>query len=202
MIGEIIVILGISALIILLFPVTISLNSTRSDGKFGGFFSLRWIMFILSYTIKERQTEIMFFGRHIIRLQEKPRKIKEIAGSRQIKKSKKMPHLRDIYYLSRPMLRLFKDFIYCFRVKNLDIDITFGLVDPAYTGILTGIIYSMVGSLKGGNNIRWTADFERPVLEWNIIAKVAITPIQMLPPITRFITNGQVLKTGFRIIRD
>lgn len=200
MIGEIIVILVILALIILLFPVTISLNSIRSDGKFAGFFSLSWIMFILSYTIKERQTEIMFFGRQIIRLQEKPRKIKEIAGSRQIKKSKKMPHLNDIYYLSRPMLRLFKDFIYCFRVKNLDIDITFGSEDPSHTGILTGIIYSMVG--KGGNNIRWTADFERPVLEWNIIAKVAITPIQVLLPITRFITNGQVLKMGFRIIMD
>ena len=202
MFGEIIVILGILILLILFFPVTISLNSTRNDGKFGGFFSLSWIMFTLCYTLENRETGIMFFGRQIIRSQGKRMKIKEITGSRQRKKSKKMSHLRDIYYLYRPVFRLFKDFIYCFRLKYLDIDITFGSEDPAHTGILTGIIHSMIGTLQAGHKVKWTADFERPVLEWNIIAEVAIKPIQMLPPITRFITNGQVLKTGFRIIRD
>lgn len=191
MIGAIIIILSVIAVAMLLSPVTISVNSARAGGKIDGFLSLGWVMFLFRYKVKDKKTEILVLGRRVgLTHKEKP-----IKGNR----SRKMP--RDIFYLSRPILRLFKDLIYSVRIKYLDIDITFGSKDPACTGIVTGFLHSIIFFLRGANTIRWTADFTRPVMEWDMKAEAAITPIQILLHMARFITNRQVLRYGLRIIR-
>lgn len=200
MIGVIIIILAFLALVMLLSPVTISVNSTRVGGKTDGFFSMGWIIFLFRYALKDRQTDILVFGRKVARLphKEKPPMHVEKEKHREIKK----PHPEDILYLSGPVLHLIKELIYAFRLKYLDIDITFGLKDPAHTGIITGVLHSIFGYLRAGKNIRWTVDFTKPILEWDMKAKVAITPISILPPIVRFITKRQVFRAGMRFIRD
>ncbi|HEX7628692.1 MAG TPA: DUF2953 domain-containing protein [Candidatus Methanoperedens sp.] len=202
MIGVILIILVFLALVMLLSPVTISVNSTRAGGKIDGFFSMGWIIFLFRYALKDRQTDILVFGRKVARLphKEKPPMYVEKEKHRRIKKP--MPHTEDILYLSGPVLRLIKELIYAFKLKYLDIDITFGLKDPAHTGIITGILHSIFGYLRAGKNIRWAADFTKPILEWDMKAKVAITPISILPPIVRFITTRQVFRAGMRFIRD
>jgi hypothetical protein len=202
MIGVIIVILVFLALVMLLSPVTISVNSTRAEGKIDGFFSMGWIIFLFRYALKDRQTDILVFGKLVARVphKEKPPIHVEKEKHRGIKKTN--PHPEDILYLSGPVLRLIKELIYAFRLKYLDIDITFGLKDPAHTGIVTGILHSISGCLRAGKNINWTVDFTKPILEWDMKAKVAITPISILPPIVRFITKRQVFRAGMRFIRD
>lgn len=203
MIGALIIILAFFALVILLSPVKISVNSVRAREELDGFFSFGWIMFLLRYTFKDKEAEILVFGRRVVRLKntQKSPEFKESTKPRPIKKSKKMPHLGDIFSLSRPMLRLFKDLIYSFRLRYLDIDIIFGLEDPANTGILTGFLHSIIGIMHKGHSIRWSADFTKPVLEWDMKAEAAITPIKIVLPVARFITDRQVLSTGLRIIR-
>jgi len=127
MISEIIIILAAIALVLLLSPITISINSYRIGGKIYGFFSLRWIIFLFRYAFKEKQTEILVFGEKIssIAISRKP-DIRQIEKSGEIKKSRKIPQIEDIFYLSRHILRLLKDLIYSFRLKYLDINITFG----------------------------------------------------------------------------
>ncbi len=202
MIGVIIIILVFLALVMLLSPVTISVNSTRAGGQIDGFFSMGWIIFMFRYSLRDKQTDILVFGRKVARLphKEKPPLPVEAEKHRGIKKP--MSHLEDILSLSGPMLRLIKELVYSFRLKYLDIDITFGLKDPAHTGIIAGILHSIFGYLQAGKNISWTIDFTKPILEWDMKAKVAITPISILPSIVRFITNRQVLKAGMRFIRD
>ncbi|CAG1003888.1 MAG: DUF2953 domain-containing protein [Candidatus Methanoperedens sp.] len=194
MIGAIIIILSVIAVAMLLSPVTISVNSARAGGKIDGFLSLGWIMFLFRYKVKDKKTEILVLGRRV----GLTHKQKSIKGN----KSRKMPRLEDIFYLSRPILRLFKDLIYSVKIKYLDIDITFGSKDPACTGIVTGFLHSIIFSLRAANTIRWTADFTRPVMEWDMKAEAAITPIQILLHMARFITNHQVLRYGLGIIRD
>jgi len=203
MIGELIIILAFFTLIAMLSPMKISMNSARAGEEIDGFFSFGWIIFLLRYKLKEKEAEILVLGRRIVRLPNKTKspEFKELKKSRPIKKSKKTPHLGDIFSLSRPMLRLFKDLIYSFRLKYLDIDITFGLKDPAYTGIMAGFLHSIIGILHKGHAIKWSVDFTKPVLEWDMKAEVAITPIRILLPVTRFVTNRQVLRSGLRIIR-
>ena len=202
MIGVIIIIFVFLALVMLLSPVTISVNSTRAGGKIYGFFSMGWIIFLFRYELKDRQTDILVFGKNVVRLpnKEKPPMHMEKEKHRGIKKP--MPHPEEILDISGPMLRLIKELIYAFRLKYLDIDITFGLSDPAHTGIITGILHSIFGCLRAGKNIKWTVDFTKPILEWDMKAQVAITPISILLPIVRFITKRQVFRAGMRFIRD
>lgn len=156
------------------------------------------------YQVTEKETDILILGRHVVRLQhkEKSLKSKEIKKSGNIKRSKKKLHPGSILSLSKPMLRLIKDLIYAFKLKNLNIDITIGFKDPAYTGIITGFLHSIFGSFHAGNTIRWTVDFKRPVLEWNLKAEAAVKPIHILLYMTRFLASKQVLKSGFQFIRD
>jgi len=197
MIGALIIILAFFALffalVILLSPVKISVNSVRAGEELDGCFSFGWIMFLLKYTFKDKKAEILVFGRRVVRFpnKEKSPEFKELTKSRPIKKAKKMPHPGHLFSLSRPMIRLFKDLIYSFRLKYLDIDIIFGLEDPAYTGIMAGFLHSIIGIMNKGHTIRWSADFTKPVLEWDMKAEVAITPIQIVLPVARFITDRQ-----------
>jgi len=201
MISELIIILAFFTLVALLSPVKISMNSARAGEEINGFFSFGWIIFLLRYKLKDKEAEILVFGRRVVRLpnKEKSPEFKELKKSRPIKKSKKTPHLGDIFSLLRPMLRLFKDLIYSFKLKYLDIDIKFGLEDPAYTGILAGFLHSITGIMHKGHTIRWSVDFSKPVLEWNLKAEAAITPIQIVLPVARFLTNRQVIRSGLGI---
>ncbi|MDL5502985.1 MAG: DUF2953 domain-containing protein, partial [Candidatus Methanoperedens sp.] len=127
--------------------------SARTGGKIDGYLSMGWVVFLFRYTLKDKKTEILFFGRRVVGLKhkEKPPGFKEIEKSKKVKKSRL--HLEDILYLSRPILRLLKNLIYSFRIKYLDIDITFGLEDPANTGIITGFLHSLLFSLRTGHTI-------------------------------------------------
>lgn len=203
MIAEILAIIVAIALVMLLLPVTIYASSTRSGGKIDGDFSISWIIFMFRYVIKDRQMEVLAFGRHIISTSykkkppkpEKPKKPKKIKGLRR------MLLIGDFFNLGRPILQLFKDFVYAFRLKYLDIDITYGLDDPAYTGMLTGFLYAVSGFSRTGHNIRFASDFTRQVLDWNLRIKVSVIPIRIIPPLAGFVTNRNVLISGLRIIR-
>lgn len=196
MIGEIIIILAFLALVMLLSPLTFSVNSTRAKGQFDGFFSMGWLIFLFRYSLRDKETDIEVFGRKVAGLPHKEKTHVETEKHRRIKKP------QDIKSITGPMLRFIKELIYSFRLKYLDIDITFGLEDPAHTGIIAGILHSIFGYMRAGKNIRWTTDFTKPILEWDMKAKVAITPISIIPSVVRFITNRQVLKAGMRFIRD
>jgi len=200
MIAVLIFFLAFLVMALLLSPVTISVNSKRVEGKIEGIFSVGWIIFLFSYALKDRQTEILVLGRKVARLphKEKSPMHLEKENHRGIKKPRLHPEA--FLYISGPVLRLIKELIYAFRLKYLDIDIIFGLKDPAHTGIITGILHSMSGYLRAGKNIRWTVDFTKPILEWDMKARVAITPISILPPVVRFITTRQVFRAGMRFI--
>ena len=147
MIGALIIILAFFALVILLSPVKISVNSVRTREELDGIFSFGWIMFLLRYMFKDKKAEILVFGRRVVQFpnKEKSPEFKGLKKSRKIKKSMKMPPLGDFFSISRPIIRLFKDLIYSFRLRYLDIDIIFGLEDPFNTGIVVGFLHSIIG---------------------------------------------------------
>lgn len=203
MIIEIIIILAAIALILLLSPISISINSTRTGGKIYGFFSLRWIIFLFRYAFKEKQTEILVLGRRVARsrFQEKP-DIRQIEKSGEVKKSRKMPQIEDIFYISKKIPRLLKGIIHSFRLKYLDINIIFGLKDPAHTGIMAGFLHSILGYFNAGHIIKWDVDFTRHVLEWDMKAEIVFMPIKIVSSFIKFLADGKVLRSGFRIIRS
>ncbi len=203
MIAQILAVIVAIALAMLLSPVTIYASSTRSGGKIDGSFSINWIIFIFRYAIKDRRIEVLAFGRHIIRksYKKKPPKPEKQKKPEKIKGLRRMLLIGDLFNLGRPILQLFKDFVYAFRLKYLDIDITYGLGDPAYTGMLTGFLYAVSGFSRTGRNIRFASDFTRQVLDWNMRVKVSVIPIRIIPPLAGFVTSRNVLRSGLRILR-
>ena len=187
------------AVAILLFPVTISVNSTRSAGKIKGNIQLFWIMAGLVYAFEERRLEIRILNRCIIRhTSTEPQE--HIKKPKEIKKHRKIPQVKDILILAEPLLRLFRDVIRAFRTKYFDMDITFGLVDPAITGILTGFMHAVRGSSGMGRNIRFAPDFTGEVLDWNLRAKASVTPFIIVVSLVKFASDRKVLKLALRAI--
>lgn len=201
MIALIIASFAVLVLVILLLPVNISFNSTRSEGTIDGNLSINWMIFLFIYSMKEKELKIHIFGRCISCHISPEKKLHTQKPERERKESWKMPPIRDFLNMTGLLLRLFKDFIYAFRIKYLDIEVTFGLNDPAYTGIITGFLHTIDLSRKG-HNIRWRVDFTRQTFDWDVKGKTILIPIRLIPPIARFITNLQVLRYGWRIIRN
>jgi hypothetical protein len=190
-------------LVVLLFPVTISFNSVRSGGAIDASLGINWIVFIFNYTLKEKQLEIHIIGRRIFRhipSGSPEKKQPESEPERERKKSRKMPPVRDFLNMAGPIIRLCKDFIYAFRIKYLDIEVSFGLKDPACTGIITGFLHA-AGLSRTGHNMRWTPDFTGQAFDWDVKGKAALLPVRLIPPVLRFISNQQVLRSGWRIVK-
>lgn len=201
MIALIVASFAVLALVMLLFPVNIFFNSVRSEGIIDGSVGISWIIFIFIYSLKEKELKIHILGRNIFRHISPEKKLQAHESEREIKKSLKMPPIRDFLNMVLPMLRLFKDFIYSFRIKYLDIEITFGLSNPAYTGIVTGFLYA-IGLSRTEYNVLWRADFTRQIFDWNVKGKTSLIPIRLLLPVARFVTNLQVLRYWWLIMRN
>lgn len=200
MIALIVSVIAVLALALLLFPVTISFNSVRSGGKIDGSLGVSWIVFLFSYALKEKQLEIHIFGRSIYCHISPEKKPPEMEPIKERKKSRKMPHDRDFLNMTGPMLRLFKDLVHAFRIKYFHIDITFGLSDPANTGILTGFMHAVRSSLKKEKDFKFTPDFTKQVLGWSLRYKASITPIKIVIPLVKFAANRKVLRFALQII--
>ena len=193
MIAIIVASFAVLMLIILLFPVSISFNSVRTEGTIDGSVGISWIIFLFIFSLKEKELKIHILGRSVFRHISPEKKLQAQESEREIKKSWKMPPIRDFPNMTLPLLRLFKDFIYAFRIKYIDIEITFGLNDPAYTGIVTGFLHA-IGLSRTEHNILWRADFTRQIFDWNVKGKTALIPVRLLLPVARFVTNLQVLR--------
>lgn len=195
MIALIIIVLAVSMLALLLFPVTISFNSVKSGGKIDGSLRVSWIIFLFRYALKKKQLELFVFGRRIFSRMSPKRKppVKE-------RKPGRMPPIRDFLNITGPLLRLFKDLFNAFRLKCFDVDITFGHSDPAYTGILTGFMHAIRGSFPAVKKVKFAPDFTGQVLDWNLKAEAYVIPVKIALPAVKFATDRWVLKVALRNI--
>lgn len=200
-IAVVLVVIAALLLMVLLFPVTIYISSARTGGKIDGSFDISWIVLQFRYALRNKQIEILFFGRHVTHISSKKKQPEAEGKPEKKKRIRRMPPIGDILNLIVPALRLFIGLVRAFRLKYLDIYVTFGAGDPGYTGMLAGYLYAIQGSSRMGHNIRWSADFTRQILDWNMRAKISLIPVRMLPPVAGFVTSGRVLRSGLRIIR-
>ncbi len=195
--GIVIVIVIVMILVVLLFPVTIRVRSSGSEGIIDGSLSVSWLILAIQYELKDKKTDILILGRTLIHRQykEKPPETKDIKKS---VKSRSIPPVKNFTPLIRPLMRLIRDLLSMFKFTHFELDTVYGLDDPASTGMLTGYLHALTGQY----NISFTPDFTQPVLYWDLDLATAFTPIMVVPPITRFATNPGVLRSGWRIIRS
>ena len=182
-------------LVVLLSPLTAAAEIAGSGGKIRGSFSIIWLMFHIRYVLESQRMEILILRHRIASLKHKDK------PDGHEKPGKTRLHMMQIKNMIAPLFRLTRDIIAAFRLKYLDIDITYGLKNPAYTGIFTGFLYAVRGLAQTGQNIRFSPDYARQVLDWNMKARISTTPVQIVLPMARFVTNIQVLKSASMMIR-
>lgn len=189
-----------------LIPVKINMDSTRSSGKTTGNMKIHWLMLQLRYAFGEKQTEILLFSRRIARFtfKEKPHTphTSHTAGKKQKKtaKSRKKQPVRNYLNIVKPVLRLMYGMFSAFRANNLDFHMTYGMNNPAVTGIITGFLHALKGLFRTGSNIRFSPDFNGWAMDWNIRGMVIFTPFKLVLPAIFFITNMEVLRFTRRVM--
>lgn len=189
-------------LALLLFPVIIDAESRKSGILITGSFSLSWVVLRIKYTFENNQTSIHIFGlKKSFKRKEKVPKSNNAKKIRRFNISRNVPPIGHIVKMIEPMFRLLRELLATIRFRYLKIDTVYGMDDPAYTGILTGYLHALKGSSQMGHNVSFTPDFTRPILDWDLNASVIIMPIRIIPPMARFVTNTQVLRSSWGIIR-
>jgi|GEM_PF-5323163 hypothetical protein len=74
------------------------------------------------------------------------------------------------------------------RWENLNVRCRLGLPDPAWTGVIFGIV-SCLGILPGRFSMDLTPDFEQPGLSGSVTASVSFLPVVLLGEYIRFQAN-------------
>ena len=204
-----ILIIAALALALLFFPVTISAISNKEGKRIEGNFCISWLIFKIRHSLKDKQTDF-FLLRYKVGIQKQKEKqkeeqtneSKEIKGSTKKEKSQKIPPIEVIVNLVGPLLLLIRKLVAVPRFKYIDVDFTYGLDDPAISGILTGLLHSIKGASQIGNSIRFTPDFSHPLLNWDFKFLTTITLIRIFLPLAKFVSNIHVLKFGWGMIRS
>ena len=167
-------------ILILCLPVDMVLH-TDVYGKPKFRLRLSWLFGLVSKEVTEGKKK-----------PEEKRKV--VEGKRKPKK--RMRGVRGIFEIlqTRGLLRqlkvLLKDILSRFKIRNLTADFRVGLGDPADTGLLFAIIGPVLSFLSPPfpHQIRVEPSFgSEAVFEGYSYGKVRLRPIQLVPPLLRFV---------------
>ncbi len=137
----------------------------------------------------------------------------EKGGRLEPEESKKGLTTREILHwgleafksLRKPLFRLFSDLLSGIKIKRLESCMTFGLSDPADTGILCGVIHSIAGFLY--SRCRYCSFsinpvFMDPTLDFRGNAEIRVKIYSLIFPFLKFILNGKTLSFTYSIVKE
>jgi hypothetical protein len=131
---------------------------------------------------------------------------KDIRGRRKRKPKKRerkdfMSFLSVLRVRGLPegILKLTRRMLGRFKVGQMDVDIRFGLDDPADTGMMYSVLWPLLVPVNpfGPVSFRLEPAFDEPTFETSLHGRVRVYPIQMVGPVLRFVFSP----TGLRAIR-
>ncbi len=107
--------------------------------------------------------------------------------------------------LRKPLFRLFSDMFNAIKIKNLKADLTFGLSDPADTGMLCGVIHSLLGTVYNrcrGCSFSVCPVFMESLLDFRGSAEIRIKIYSLIFPFLKFIFNGKTISFTYSIVKE
>lgn len=139
-----------------------------------------------------------------IRGQKKP-KIEEAPEEEMT--TREMLHwvLEAFKSLRRPLFRLFSDLLNGIKIKHLESYMTFGLSDPADTGMLCGFMHAVAGLVYSRCkhcSFFINPVFINPMVDFRGNLEVRVRIYSLLFPMTRFIFNRKTLSFTYSIIKE
>lgn len=107
--------------------------------------------------------------------------------------------------LRKPLFRLFSDMLNAIKIKNLKADLTFGLPDPADTGMLYGFIHAILGAIYSrcrSCSFSVCPVFMESLLDFRGSAEIRIKIYSLVFPFFKFIFNGKTLSFTYSIVKE
>lgn len=107
--------------------------------------------------------------------------------------------------LRKPLFRLFSDMLNAIKIKNLKADLTFGLPDPADTGMLCGFIHAVLGTVYSrcrSCSFSVCPVFMESLLDFNGSAEIRVKIYSLILPIIKFILNWKTLSFTYLIVKE
>jgi hypothetical protein len=107
--------------------------------------------------------------------------------------------------LRKPLFRLISDMLNTIKIKNLKADLTFGLPDPADTGMLCGFIHALLGTVYSRcRNCSFSVCpvFMESLLDFRGSAEIRIKIYSLVFPFLKFIFNGKTLSFTYSIVME
>lgn len=107
--------------------------------------------------------------------------------------------------LRKPLIRLFSDMFNAIKIKNLKADLTFGLPDPADTGMLCGFIHAFLGMVYNRcRNCSFSVCpvFMESLLDFRGGAEIRIKLYSLIFPFIKFIFNWKTLSFTYSIVKE
>ena len=107
--------------------------------------------------------------------------------------------------LRKPLFRLFSDLLNGIKIKRLESYMTFGLSDPADTGMLCGILHAITGlAYSRCRHCSFSINplFMNPMLDFRGNAEIRVKIYSLIFPVIKFIFNGKTLSFTYSIIME
>jgi len=112
--------------------------------------------------------------------------------------------IKMIRLLIVPVVRLMEGILEAIDIHKLNLDLKFGLDDPADTGMVVGYLYALRGYLEYQyERVRLYAEpnFIEMMLDFHIIGDVKFRIASLIPAVMRFVFNRNVLRLSWALIR-
>lgn len=129
---------------------------------------------------------------------------KDIGRGKKKPKKKQKRSMKPLVSLLRTegvpskFLRLVRQILSCFKVRQLHADLRIGLDDPADTAMLCALLWPALARFgsSGPMRVRVEPSFNEPVLEGSIRGRIRLFPIHFIEPILRFALSPSGLRAA------
>jgi hypothetical protein len=107
--------------------------------------------------------------------------------------------------LRKPLFHLFSDLLNGIKIKRLESFITFGLSDPAETGMLCGVIHSVAGlAYSRCRHCSFSINpvFLNPMVDFRGSMEIRVRIYSVVLPMLKFMLNRKTLSFTYSIIKE
>ncbi|MDY0129070.1 MAG: DUF2953 domain-containing protein [Methanosarcina vacuolata] len=107
--------------------------------------------------------------------------------------------------LRKPLFRLFSDLLNGIKIKRLESNVTFGLSDPADTGMLCGLLHSVAGlAYSRCRHCSFSINpvFMNPMMDFRGDIEIRVRVYSLIFPMLKFMFNRKTLSFTYSIIKE
>jgi len=183
---------GLILFFILLLAIPIDLRfSVQKEKHFRSQVRVEWMFGLIGIDLKRRKKE------------PKPKKKKKskFQARRHIKPLLAMTKTRGF---NRRIIKFIKDILRVIKIRELILDLRFGLDDPADTAMIYGVVAptTLFANRCSPIKIRVQPDFENLALEGSFKGNMRLVPIRLFKPITLFVLSPVTIRAAKNMVSE